>query len=57
MLTYMKLLKIEFDRMKLYEIKSLKIIINAIKNNWNNRGLIKLFHSQIKNPKPRIVQT
>lgn len=53
----MKLLKIEFDRVKLYKIKSLKIIINAIKNNWNNRGLIKLFHSQIKNPKPRIVQT
>ena len=43
--------------MKLHEIKSLKVIMNVIKSNWNNRGLIKIFRSQIKNSKPRVVQT
>jgi hypothetical protein len=42
---------------KLHEIKSLKASMGTIKRNWKNKASIKIFQSQIKNPKWRVIQT
>ena len=42
---------------KSHKIKSLEAIIGAIKRNWKNRDSIKIFQTQIGNPKRHVVQT
>jgi putative NIF3 family GTP cyclohydrolase 1 type 2 len=42
---------------KLHENKSLKAIVGTIKSNLKNRDPIKIYQSQIKNTKRRVVQT
>lgn len=43
-------------RVKLHGIKSLEIIMSAIKRNWKNINSIKIYQSQIKNPKQRFIR-
>jgi hypothetical protein len=43
-------------RVKLHEIKNLEIIMGAIKRNWKNINSIKIYQSQIKNPKQRFIK-